>query len=175
MRKRLIVFLSVAFLMFSSVVYGEVNLKIAYVSMMKAVGESNEGKQYKKLLEAQVAQSRKELKVKEQEIIRKQNELKNNLMLNEAARKIKVDEITSMQRSLMAEAKKLENSFRQDEIRHRGQSFQKLAEVVKKIAEKEKYDLVMELGLRQTILYTKYDMTDITDKVISEYNKVQSK
>ncbi len=71
----------------------------------------------------------------------------------------------------MGEAKKLEGTFRQDEIRHRGESFQKLAVVVKKIAEKEKYDLVLELGLRQTILYTKYNMTDITDKVIVEYNK----
>ncbi len=141
--------------------------------MMKAVNESTEGKSYKKLIEAQVAQSRKEIQQKEQEIIRKQAELQNNLMLNEAAKKQKETEILHMKRSLMGAAKKLEASYRQDEMRHRGKSFQKLATVVKKIAEKEKYDLVLELSLRQTILYTKYEMTDITDKVISEYNKMQ--
>ncbi|MBU3916655.1 OmpH family outer membrane protein [bacterium] len=174
MRKRLIVFLSVPFLMFSSILYAEVNLKIAYVSMMKAVSESNDGIKYKKFLEAQVAQSRKALEAKEQEILGKEEELKNNIMLNEASKKQKEIEISQMKRSLMEEAKKLEASFRQDEIQHRGKSFQSLAMIIKKIAEKEKFDIVMELGLRQTILYTKYEITDITDMVISEYNKEQA-
>ena len=72
------------------------------------------------------------------------------------------------------EVTKAQKSFRQDEARHTANIFKDLVVVVKKIATEDKFDLVLEFNVTQSILYSKYNLVDITEQVTAEYNKIQS-
>ncbi len=161
-------------LLFSCSVVAQTKMKVAYVNMNQAINESNEGRRSKKFLEAQFAQSKKQLAEKKKEIEKKEAELVESLMLSEAAKAEKKKEIEMLKQSLMQEAQKEQNAFRKDENRHTAKIFEDLIAVIKKISEQDKYDLVLEFNIKQTILYSKYDMVNITKKVIEEYNKIQS-
>ncbi|MCP4753182.1 MAG: OmpH family outer membrane protein [Proteobacteria bacterium] len=174
MKKLLYFHLIALFFLFSGTVYGEADLKIGYVSMNKAINLSNEGKRSKKFLEAQADQSRKFLKTKEKELLRKEQELKNNIMLNQEAKVQKQMEISKLKQELRNDLAKAQKSFREDEARHTSKIFKDLVAVVDKIAKRDKFDLIIEYSVKQTILFSKYRMEDITDKVTEEYNKLQS-
>lgn len=174
MTKRIVV-LSVGFLLLlTGLVSAQVKLRVGYVNMNMAINESNEGKRSKKFLEAQFAQSKQTLDLKRQEIQVKEKELNESLMLNEAAKAQKREEIEAMKKQLMDEAKREQNTFRKDEARHTKKIFEDLVSVVEKVAKLENYDLVLEFNIKQTILYSRHEMNDITEKVIFEYNKLQS-
>lgn len=151
-----------------------VDLKIGYVHMNKVINTSNEGKRKKKLLEAQARQSQKLLKMKEDELRAKERDLKENIMLNEEAKANKQAEINQLVKELREEVAKAQNSFRKDEARHTANIFKDLVKIVEKIAADEKFDLILEYNVIQAIIYSKYNMIDITDKVTAEYNKIQS-
>lgn len=65
-------------------------------------------------------------------------------------------------------------SMRQDEMRHSTKIFKDLVLVIKEIAKEENFDLILEFNVKQTILFSKYEMIDITDKATERYNKIQS-
>jgi len=150
------------------------DLKIGYVSMNTVINKSNEGKRKKKLLEAQARQTQKLLKMKEDELRAKEKDLKENIMLNAETKAKKKSEIINLRKELRAEVAKAQKSFRQDEARHTANIFKDLLGVVNKIAVDEKFDLILEFSVKQTILYSKYKMIDITEKVTKEYDRIQS-
>lgn len=149
-------------------------LKVGYVNMNQAINESNEGKRSKKFLEAQFEQSKQLLGMKRNEVEAKEKELNASMMLSEAAKAQKRQEIEALKKALMAEVQKEQNNFRQDEARHTKKIFEDLVSVVNKVAKAENYDVVLEFNIKQTILYSRYEMNDITGKVIEEYNKLQT-
>jgi Skp family chaperone for outer membrane proteins len=51
--------------------------------------------------------------------------------------------------------------------------FKELKTVIRSISINEKLDLVLEKNAAQVILYMKEDTTDITQKVIDEYNALK--
>ncbi|MBT4091728.1 MAG: hypothetical protein HOE30_24855, partial [Deltaproteobacteria bacterium] len=69
---------------------------------------------------------------------------------------------------------KAKKSMRQDEMRHSTKIFKDLVLVIKEIAKEENFDLILEFNVKQTILFSKYEMIDITDKATERYNKIQS-
>ncbi len=95
-------------------------------------------------------------------------------MLSEATKSQKRVEIEALKKSLMEEAQKEQNSFRKDEGRHTKKIFEDLVSVVNKVSKEQKFDLVLEFNIKQTILYSRFEMNDITAKVIEEYNKLQA-
>ncbi len=154
--------------------FAQATLKVGFISMNKAINESNAGKRSKKFLESQFAKTKQELDQKKAAIETKERELANSMMLSEAAKKAKQEEILNLKKGLAEEAKQMQNSFRQDEARHTKKILQDIISVVKTVAATEKFDVVMEYNLSQAILYSKYPFKDITEKVILEYNKLQS-
>jgi outer membrane protein len=150
------------------------DLKIGIVNMNKVINMSNEGKRKKKMLEAQARQTQKLLKMKEEELRAMEKDLKDNIMLNAAAKAQKQSELNKKRQEFRQDVNKAQKSFRQDEARHTSNIFKDLVVVVKKIATDEKFDLVLEFNITQSILYTKYNLVDITEKVTAEYNKIQS-
>jgi len=149
-------------------------MKIAYVNMNKAINLSNEGKRSRKFLEAQANQTKQALQKREQELRTKEAELRNMIMLSPEAKAKKEVELVEMSQELRKAVAEAQNGFREDESRHTGKIFNDLKSVVESVAKDGKYDLVLENSLRQTILYAKYTMTDITEEVIKRYNKLQS-
>jgi outer membrane protein len=160
-------------LLLTSSAYAQAPLKVGYINMNKAINESDEGRRSKQFLETQFEQSKKALDQKKFTIQAKEQELANSMMLSEAAKKVKKEEVEQLKLELTEEIKKEQTVFRQDEARHTQKIFQDLVSVVKTVAAAEKFDIVMEYNVSQTILYSKYTLTDITDKVILEYNKLQ--
>lgn len=160
-------------LLLTTSVSAETALKIGYVNMNKAINESDEGKRSKQFLETQFEQSRKALDQKRFTIQTKEEELSTSLMLSEASKKAKREEVERLKHELNEEIKKEQATFRQDEARHTQKIFQDLVSVIKTVAAAEKFDVVLEFNVSQTILYSKYTFSDITDKVILEYNKLQ--
>lgn len=167
-------FLIACFILLATAAFGQATMRVGYVNMNKAINLSNEGKRSKKFLEAQMQRTQAALKAKEKELIQKEADLKNNIMLNQEARKQKQQEIVALKQALRNELKKAQNSMRQDEVRHTTKIFKDLVLVIKEIAKEEAFDLVLEFNVKQTILYSRYDMTDITDKVTARYDKMQA-
>ena len=173
----LVLFLIVLFAYFTPV-FGQVQedstLKIGFVNLGVAINTSKEGQRSKKFLEAQATRTNQLLKEKEQNIIKTEQDLNNNIMLNNEAKEQKRAEIENMKNELREEITKAQQSLRQNEARHTTKILNDLVSIVQDIAKADEYDLVIEYNLKQTILFTKYELIDITDKVVNEYDKVQS-
>ncbi len=162
------------FFLLATTAIGQVVMKVGYVNMNKAINLSNEGKRSKKFLEVQAQRTQAMLKDKEQDLLNKEAELKNNIMLNENAKALKRQEILNLQKELREDLSKAQNSIRQDEMRHSTKIFKDLVLVIKDIAKEEDFDLILEFNIKQTILFSKYEMIDLTDKATEQYNKLQS-
>jgi len=161
-------------ILMTTVAFGQAMLKVGYVSMNKAINLSNEGKRSKKFLEVQARQTQSLLKAKEQDLLKKEAELKNNIMLNQETRNLKSQEIAKLKKELRDELSKAQKSIRQDEMRHSTKIFKDLVVVIREIAKEEDFDLILEFNVKQTILFSKYEMIDLTDKATERYNKLQS-
>lgn len=154
--------------------FASAKLKIAYVNMNEAINLSNEGKRSRKFLEAQANQTKQALQKKEQELRSKESDLRNMIMLSPDAKAKKEVELVELSQELRKAVAEAQSSFREDESRHTSKIFSDLKSVVNRVAKTGNYDLVLENSLKQTILFSKYAMTDITDEVIKRYNKLQS-
>lgn len=174
MKTKLLILLSGLFLLMGTPLQAAEKLKLAYVNINKAINLSKEGQRSKKFLEAQAEQTKMELQKKEQELRQKDAELKNAIMLTPEAKEAKQQELIRLQQELRKAVATAEKNFRKDESRHTGKIFKDIRTVVEKIAKKENYDFVLENSLRQTLLFSKYEIVDITEQVINEYNKLQS-
>ena len=173
MKLKILTFALLSFLI-SGFAFGQSKLNIAYVNMGKAINMSEEGQKSRKFLEAQANQTRTQLKAKEQEIRQKQAELKSSLMLSPEAKTQKEREIIQMSRALKQEVNKVQKSFMREEKKYTKKIFEDLKKIVDQIAKKKNYDLVLEYGIKQTILFSKFQLNDITDIVVSEYNNLNA-
>ncbi|PCI29600.1 MAG: hypothetical protein COB67_03750 [SAR324 cluster bacterium] len=175
MKTKILLFLSAFFFLLSSApLQAESDFKIAYVNMNKAINLSNEGKRSKKFLEAQAQQTKLQLQQDEQSLRKKESELKNMIMLSPKNKQAREKEIAQLRQSLRQKLTQAQKDFRSDEARHTGKIFKDIISVLNGIAREGDYDLVLENNVKQTILFSKYPMDDITERVITEYNKLQS-
>ena len=168
--------LSISFLLFFTVnnLFAADQLKIAYVNLNKAINMSNEGKRSKKFLEVQARQTRSDIQKKEQALRQKEKELQDMLMLSSEAKSKKELEISQMKLELRKEIDQAQKDFRADEVRHTGKIFADLKVIISNFAKKRNYDLVLEYNLKQTLLFSKYTIVDITDEITEAYNKQQT-
>jgi len=173
MKLKSIILFSIFFLLFSGTVLGQAALKIAYVQMNKAINTSEEGKQSRKKLEKKAQDAEKSLSFKEQQIKIAAEDLKNNIMLNQSTKEKKRKEIIAMQQNLREDLKKAQLEFRKEEAQETKRVFDQISPVIQKIAQEEKFDFVLEYGIKQGVLFSKNPMIDITDRVIKAYNKTK--
>ena len=92
------------------------DLKIGIVNMNKVINMSNEGKRKKKMLEAQARQTQKLLKMKEEELRAMEKDLKDNIMLNAAAKAQKQSELNKKRQEFRQDVNKAQKSFNKSRI-----------------------------------------------------------
>jgi len=152
----------------------EVKMKVAVVNIQQAINQSTEGQKAKTYFQQKLQSREKEFRAKGMAIKAKDEQLQASMMLAEEARQKKQDELDGMKRNLQHEVQKAQAEYRQEESKQLQRISQEIILAVRKIGEREKYDFVMEATLRQTLLYTRMNITDITDDVIKEYNKMKA-
>lgn len=174
MRTKSLLFVLLFTLGTSTWALGAEKFKIAYVNMQLAINSSNEGQKATEYLKAKGQDKEKEFRAKGMDVTKKQEALQASMMLSEEARQKQQEDLERMKNSLREEVQKAQEEYRQEEIKHLQRISQEVLLAVKKIGEQGKYDLVMEANLRQALLYTPSEVTDITDEVIKEYNKMKT-
>ena len=149
------------------------SFKIASVDMNLALNNSESGKRSKKILLADKDQMENALKAQEADLKQKADALKDNLLLNEQARNARETELRDLDRKLREAVQKAQKDLQDKERRYTENIFSEIKTVVGLLAREEKFDLVLEKSASQVILFTEFQMTDITEKVIAKYNAIQ--
>ena len=94
-------------------------------------------------------------------------------MLTPKAKTNKEQDLIARQQQLREKVRSIEQEMRLEERRLTEVIFKELKTVIRSISIKENLDLVNEKNAAQVILYMKEDTTDLTQKVIDEYNALK--
>lgn len=149
-------------------------LRIAVVDLNTALNESEAGKRSKKILRADKAQMESELKAKETSLKEAREELDNNILLTGAARAEREDDLRNMERQLRNAVQQAQKELQDKERRYTETIFNELKTVINLVSKEDGWDIVLEKASSQVILYSSFEMEDITDKVIERYKQIQT-
>ena len=86
----------------------------------------------------------------------------------------KQQELITRQQNLREKVREFEQEMRLEERRLSEAIFKELKTVIRSISINENLDLVLEKNAAQVILYMKQDTTELTQKVIDEYNALKN-
>ena len=150
----------------------EKTLKIGVVRMNDVLNESKAGKRTKEILVASKDQKEKELKSKEDQLKKLRSELEANILLSQEARAAKENELRTKLEEMRKELQKAQQELQVKERKMTQDIYKELKVVIKKLAETEKYDFVIDETAAQVIMFSKFGFEDITSKVLTEYNKM---
>ncbi len=167
-------FVSILAILMTVSLYAETPMKIGFINVKKALFESSEGKRSLSVLQAQKEQIEKGLALKKAELDNKAKELQEGIMLSEAVKKQKKDELEILKKQFMQEVNKQKRILKADEERHTKRIIEDVVAMARKIGEAQGYDLIVEATIVQGLLYSKYKVEDITNKVILEYDKLHN-
>ena len=149
-------------------------LKIGVVNLNQALNESEEGIRSKNLLESEGRQKQQELQLEQEELRAQAIALRDNLLLQPEAKKQKENELRAQEQALIQKSQQFEQSIRQKERQMSLEIFQELKAVIRTVAKKENYDLVLEKTAAEIILYMNHDTVDLTENVIDHYNSLKT-
>lgn len=152
---------------------GKPELRIAVVDLNAALNNSEAGKRSKRILLTDKDQMEGDLKAQESDLKKRADDLRNNVLLTEAARAQKEGELRELERKLRDAVQKAQRELQDKERRYTESIFSELKTVIGLVAKEEKYDIVLERGASQVILFSQFDFVDITDKVIARYDTIQ--
>ena len=147
--------------------------EIGVVDLNQALNQSEPGIRSKNILERRGRQKQQEFKLEESELRKLAEDLRNNPLLTPKAKANKEQELIARQQQLREKVRSIEQEMRLEERRLTEVIFKELKTVIRSISIKEKLDLVLEKNAAQVILYMKEDTTDLTQKVIDEYNELK--
>lgn len=141
--------------------------KIAVVDLYKAIAETEDGRKAKKQLESYFEKKQKKLDARSEDLKEKMEDLKKKQkVLDEDDYQ---DEVESLQEEIVT----LQNTYAEyqkqvmdKEMKLTEPILEKLEEILKRIGQKEGYTVI----LRKEAVAWAPNYTDITDKVIQEYN-----
>ncbi|NOZ69111.1 MAG: OmpH family outer membrane protein [Deferribacteres bacterium] len=150
------------------------DLKIACVDLNRALNQSDEGKKAIKILE-EMRRANKERLIKKNEEIKKIEEeiAKQASILNPEAIKKKKEEREKLIRDFQRLRQDSQDEYRKKENDFVQKIFGEMRVILTEIADKEGYTVVFEKN-ESGILYISKKL-DLTDKLISEFNKRASK
>lgn len=139
------------------------DLKIGLVDFRKILASSDEAKMMVEKMQKEFKPRQEKILALEKDLKDKSEKLQRNAAIMSDLEKSKLErEIVSQQRDLQ----RLQEEYREDTIARQQEEtqklFEKVGEVVKKIAEKEQYDLI----LHQDVNVYASDNINITDKVM---------
>lgn len=146
-------------------------LKVAVVDLYKAISETEDGRKAKKQLEGYFDKKQKKLDARSEDLKERMEDLKKKeKILDEQDYQNEVED-------LQAEIVTLQNTYAEyqkqvldKEMKLTEPILAKLEEILKRIGQKEGYTVI----LRKEAVAWAPNYTDITDKVIQEYNSQPS-
>jgi outer membrane protein len=143
--------------------------KIAFFDLEKVLSTSQWGKSVQEKLKKEESQIRSQLQAKQEELSKMRDEIQAKGKMTEEAKKQKMKEFEEKrqegERFLFESNKKLQDMSEQ----LMKPLIDKIIEIAKDIAKKEKYDIVVE-ARRGGIIYGD-DKYDLTQKIIQELDK----
>lgn len=152
--------------------WGADKVRIGYVDLQKVFLTSDVGRQSKKALDKEAEDKRKMLEEKKKVFQRAEEELKKKMsVLSEEGRREKFDELERKRQELLQFVQESDMKLGERDRELTKKITEDLQGILKGYAEKEGYTLILEKG---SILYAP-DSTDVTDEVITLYNKKSRK
>lgn len=160
-------FLILTLVFLSSFVYAD--SKIAVIELERLVNDVEDGQTAKTKLQKEFKEKQDFLDKKQAELKKLQESLQNqSAVMKEEARQAKGMEFQQK----VAEAQQMYGSMQQDMVKRQqevmGDILKKAEPIIKDIAQKESYDLVLN-KTEAVVVYAKSDL-NITDLVIKRYN-----
>ena len=149
---------------------GEV--KIGVVDFQKVLNLSEAGKRSKKILFASKEQKENELKSVGEQLKKENEALKNNILLTDAAKAKKQNDLRGRERQWRNEFKAAERDLQRKQLKASESIFTEVQTVINLIAKEGKFDFVIEKSTARAILFSRGKMEDITDAVIKRYNDI---
>jgi outer membrane protein len=146
-------------------------LKIGIVNVNQALNQSAAGERSKSILLASKSQLENELKAKEEDLKKQNDDLQNNIMLTKEARASKEKELRDQETQLRRDVQDAQRQLQDKERKLTESIFIELRTVIEQIAKEEHYDLVLEQNAANVILFSTAKFDDLTDQVIERYNK----
>jgi outer membrane protein len=153
---------------------GKGPIKIAVVDLNTALNNSEAGKRSKRILLTDKDQMEDELKAQEADLKKRADDLKNNVLLTEAARAQKESELRDAERKLRDSVQRAQKELQDKERRYTESIFSELKTVIGVVAKDQGYDVVLEKNASQVILFSQFELVDITDRVITRYDTIQN-
>ena len=166
-------FLQITLVLFFCSTSPAFSIEIGVVNLNEALNQSESGIRSKNILERRGRQKQQEFKLEESELRKLADDLRNNPLLAPKAKKDKQQELITRQQQLREKVRAFEQEMRLEERRLSEAIFKELKTVIRSISIDEKLDLVLEKNAAQVILYMKEDTTDLTQKVIDDYNTLK--
>ena len=149
------------------------SIEIGVVDLNEALNQSESGIRSKNILERRGRQKQQEFKLEESELRKIADDLRNNPLLAPKAKADKQQELITRQQQLREKVRAFEQEMRLEERRLSEAIFKELKTVIRSISINQKLDLVLEKNAAQVILFMKEDTTDLTQKVIDDYNTLK--
>ena len=149
------------------------SIEIGVVDLNEALTQSESGIRSKNILERRGRQKQQEFKLEESELRKIADDLRNNPLLAPKAKADKQQELITRQQQLREKVRAFEQEMRLEERRLSEAIFKELKTVIRSISINQKLDLVLEKNAAQVILFMKEDTTDLTQKVIDDYNTLK--
>ena len=147
-------------------------VKIGVVDFQKVLNLSEAGKRSQKILWASKQQKESELKASGEKLKKESEALRNNIMLNEAAKAKKQKELREEERKLRSAYQAAERGLQREQRKASESIYSQVQTVISLIAKEQKFDFVIEKSTARAILYSGSTMEDITDAVIKRYNGI---
>ena len=166
-------FLQITIILFIFSVSPAFSIEIGVVDLNEALNQSEAGIRSKNVLERRGRQKQQEFKLEESELRKIAEDLRNNPLLAPNAKADKQQELITRQQQLREKVRAFEQEMRLEERRLSEAIFKELKTVIRSISINEKLDLVLEKNAAQVILYMKENTTDLTQKVIDQYNALK--
>jgi outer membrane protein len=149
-------------------------VKIAVIDLQQVVRKSEAGQEALKKLQAKFDALKKQLEAKEEELRRFKEDLEKKApLLSPEARQEKEREYQKMLREYQAQREDAQYEMKQAEQKALQPIMHDLEKVVKEMAQKEGYDLLLEK--RMPGLYWASPEIDLTEHVIELYNQYRRK
>lgn len=150
------------------------DLKVGVIDVNRALNLSDAGQRSKKVLLAAKAQKESELRAKESDLKKMADELRTNIMLTESARGQREQELRNRDAELRHQVQEAQRELQEQERKLTDSILTELRTVIGLVSQEKKLDFVLEARAAETILFSRLKFVDITDEVITRYNKIQA-
>lgn len=146
--------------------------KIGVVNFQAVLNTSEAGQRSRKILLASKKQKEVELKSRGDQIKKEKADLGNNILLTEAAKAKKEQELRQREAQWRRDFQEAERDLQKKQMKVSETIFSELKTVINLIADEQKFDFIIEQSNAQTILFSRDKLIDITDQVIQRYNNI---